>query len=724
MEKSRKKFIKRKSLRHKLTLAVVINYLLLGSFTVVTVTALFFYNVVRGRYSDNVDLAKTMEDTIVSQINLSELVDAVVAQERSDPDKFRKEMFTQEAADQEGQLLSYKWYNEEDPQLAKRSDYQFVQDVLYAFNNNNQNLNGTSLMVFDKKTHIASLLCDVEKFGTGKAVRTDYVMWRNFADEDLVHIEEERWSLLKNLYRYMRVDPSNVVFIWYEPVIYEDDDVVVFIEADVFYTRFLSNTLSFIGFSILFILVLVLVIGTIYHRRMTRLIVTPLNAISDAAKSYTEDHLKGEGKKGHFAALSFKSGDEFDELAKTMDEMEHDIESFEQDLTRVTAERERMAAELDVASRIQSDMLPTDFPLFPEKNEFDLFASMTPAKEVGGDFYDAFMMDDDHLCIVIADVSGKGIPAALFMVNSMKTIRSRAGNGGTPAEILFDVNNMLVKGNNEKIFVTVWLAILTLSTGEVIEANAGHENPAIGHGDDDFTYIMRKHGFVLGGRKNMKYVDDTFTMEPGDTLFVYTDGVTEATNASGERFYNNRLLAALNESKGRESIEIVHHMKERIDEFVSEAPQFDDLTMLAIIYHGKQMENEITVKAEVSRLDDVMNFVNKRLEESGVEHRLALKLGMVVDEVFTNVSKYGYKDEPGDITVCVFVAPDRSKVTLRFIDSGVPYDPLAKEDPNITRIKEGRKPGGLGIFMVKKTMDELEYEYKNGHNIFTVSKNM
>lgn len=584
----KKKPKKNVSLRRKLTTATVVNYFVLGTFIMLLVTALFFHSVVRSRYSDNVDMAKTIEDTLSANADISGLVDAVLEQERTDPEAFRKNMFVNDAADTEGQLLSYKWYTEEDPPLAKREDYQYISNVLYAFNSNNKNLNGTSLMVFDKKTHIASLLCDVEKFGSETPTQVDYIMWRNFQDEDLDHIEEERWSLLKNLYRYMRVDPRYVVFIWYEPVEYEDEDVVVFIEADVFYTKLMGNIISFIGAFCVFILLVVLVMGRMYHRRMKKMIINPINSISDAAKSYILDHLNGERGRSHFSSPELETGDEFGELAQTMDEMEREIDRYVDDLANATAERERFAAELNVASRIQADMLPVDFPGSHGRNEFDLYASMSPAKEIGGDFYDTFLIDDDHLCVVMADVAGKGIPAALFMVKAMQTIRARVAGGGTPAEILFDVNNALCKGNKEKIFVTVWLAVLTLSTGEVTEVNAGHENPVLRGRDDDFSYIVKKHGFVLGGRKNMKYTDDTFTMEPGGTVFIYTDGVTEATNAGGERFYNDRLLAALNEAKDKAPREMISHMKMRIDEFVGEAPQFDDLTMLAVTYHGKR----------------------------------------------------------------------------------------------------------------------------------------
>ena len=250
--------------------------------------------------------------------------------------------------------------------------------------------------------------------------------------------------------------------------------------------------------------------------------------------------------------------------------------------------REKMAVnkELSTAASSQEGMLPRSFPLFPDRNEFELHASMDPAKEVGGDFYDAFLIDEDHLAIVMADVSGKGVPAALFMVIAKTLIKNRSQMGGTPAEILADVNDRLCEGNDAKLFVTVWLGILTVSTGHVIEANAGHENPVIRRGDGAYEELKRKHGFVCGGKKKMRYRDDEFDLHPGDILFVYTDGVSEATNGDGVRYGTNRMLTALNEAGDQNPEELLKAVRKDVDVFVKTAPQFDDLTMLAVRYLG------------------------------------------------------------------------------------------------------------------------------------------
>ena len=251
--------------------------------------------------------------------------------------------------------------------------------------------------------------------------------------------------------------------------------------------------------------------------------------------------------------------------------------------------REKMVVEKELATAksIQAGVLPHHFPLFPERKEFDIYASMDPAKEVGGDFYDVFMIDDDHLALVIADVSGKGIPASLFMLIAKTLIKNGAQMGGTPAEILTYVNQQLLDGNEAKMFVTVWLGILTISTGHVIEVNAGHEKPVIYTSGGRFELLRRKHGFVCGARKKITYTDDEFDLSPGDMLFVYTDGVPEATNGNGKRYGEERMMEALNKNIGSTPEQLLKKMHEDVDSFVKSAEQFDDLTMLALTYYGE-----------------------------------------------------------------------------------------------------------------------------------------
>ena len=261
-----------------------------------------------------------------------------------------------------------------------------------------------------------------------------------------------------------------------------------------------------------------------------------------------------------------------------------DIMDKQRNLTESTA---RIGTELNLAKRIQADMLPNLFPAFPERDEFDLYASMDPAKEVGGDFYDFFMIDEDHLGMVIADVSGKGIPAAMFMMFSKNIIANNAMLGKLPAKALEDANNSICKNNSEEMFVTVWLGILEISTGHVVAANAGHEYPAIKSADGGFELFKDKHGLVVGGMEGLRYREYELQLEPGSKIFVYTDGVPEATNADEEMFGTDRMIEALNTDPGAAPRQILKTVRSAVDDFVKDAEQFDDLTMLCLEYRGK-----------------------------------------------------------------------------------------------------------------------------------------
>ena len=253
-------------------------------------------------------------------------------------------------------------------------------------------------------------------------------------------------------------------------------------------------------------------------------------------------------------------------------------------------EKERISAELNVATQIQADMLPRIFPAFPERKEFDIYASMTPAKEVGGDFYDFFLIDEDHLGLVMADVSGKGVPAALFMVIAKTLIKNRAQLGGSPAEILQDVNEQLCEGNEAELFVTVWLAILEISTGKGMAANAGHEHPALKRAGGAFEMVKYRHSPAVATMEGIRFREHAFELHPGDSLYVYTDGVTEATNKSNALFGEERTLNALNRNLSSDAKETLITVKNEIDAFVGDAVQFDDITMLCIDYFGPAKE--------------------------------------------------------------------------------------------------------------------------------------
>ena len=282
--------------------------------------------------------------------------------------------------------------------------------------------------------------------------------------------------------------------------------------------------------------------------------------------------------------IEIKTGDEIESLSNSFNFMLEELENYIANLSKVTAEKERIGAELDVAKHIQASMLPCIFPAFPERHEFDIYASMTPAKEVGGDFYDFFLVDEDHLAMVMADVSGKGVPAAMFMMISKTLIKSAAQSGLSPKAVLEKVNNQLCENNDAEMFVTVWLGILEISTGKMLCANAGHEYPAIMRKDGSFELYKDKHGFVLAGMENVRYREYELELSTGDRLFVYTDGVPEATDSSNTLYGTDRMICALNQVKGGSCSQLLDALHRDVDSFVGEADQFDDITMLCLEY--------------------------------------------------------------------------------------------------------------------------------------------
>ncbi|MBQ7990034.1 MAG: SpoIIE family protein phosphatase [Oscillospiraceae bacterium] len=265
---------------------------------------------------------------------------------------------------------------------------------------------------------------------------------------------------------------------------------------------------------------------------------------------------------------------------------EHDRRIRAEEEIRTAVEREKNAAEMTLAAKIQMSMMPHDFPPYPDRGEFDIYALMHPARDVGGDFYDFFLIDEDHLCIAIADVSGKGVPASLFMMISNVILRSCAMLGRRAAEILNETNKAICSKNEMEMFLTVWLGILEISTGRLTAANAGHEYPAVTGENGRFELYKDKHGLVIGGMDGVKYREYEIMLRPGDKIFVYTDGVPEAANSSNEMFGTQRLLTALNMNPAARPERAITNVRSAVSAFVRDAEQFDDITMLCLEYKG------------------------------------------------------------------------------------------------------------------------------------------
>ena len=335
------------------------------------------------------------------------------------------------------------------------------------------------------------------------------------------------------------------------------------------------------------VLVAVCLFLLVYSMFLYRGVLLPILAVTDEAKRFADSNTPSD------KLSSIKNNDEIGVLAKAVNKMEADIMDYIENLTIITAEKERIGAELSIATQIQADMLPSIFPAFPERPEFDIYATMNPAKEVGGDFYDFFMVDERHVAIVMADVSGKGVPAALFMVIGKTLIKDHTQPGRDLGEVFTEVNDLLCESNSEGLFITAFEGVLDLVSGEFTFVNAGHEIPFICKKGGSYEPYKVRAGFVLAGMEGIRYQCGSMQLSPGDRLFQYTDGVTEATDKDGKLYGMCRLGEVLGQNASLPPTELLVKIKEDIDTFVGDAPQFDDITMLCLEYRERMSYERI-----------------------------------------------------------------------------------------------------------------------------------
>lgn len=362
---------------------------------------------------------------------------------------------------------------------------------------------------------------------------------------------------------------------------------VAILAADVSMSVIHQRLQSYLTFVFAYTLILAAIVVIALYRWLRRRVVDPLARLEDVSERFVaSSHVAASPDELVVADPNIHTGDEMEALSNSLDDMFDRMKRYMTDMLDVAKEKERIGAELDIATQIQKDMLPCIFPAFPGRSEFDIYASMDPAKEVGGDFYDFFLVDDDHLGLVIADVSSKGVPAALFMVIAKTLLKDRLQTGERPAEALENVNNQLAENNEAHFFVTVWAAVLEISTGRVVAVNAGHEHPAIRRSGGSWELDIYKHSLAVGIFEGIPYREHTFQLYPGDRVFVYTDGVPESQNAAGELYRTERMIAALNAAPDNTPEKLVKYVRADVDAFVGEAEQFDDLTILCLQYDG------------------------------------------------------------------------------------------------------------------------------------------
>jgi len=466
---------------------------------------------------------------------------------------------------------------------------------------------------------------------------------------------------------------------------YPVEDVVFARDMSVYVAVFME----IIVFAVMFVLIYFLI---------KKLVVDNIGKVNEALGQITDGNLDTQ--------VNVRTNEEFTSLS-------NDINITVGTLKRYIKEAsERIDRELEFAKTIQHSSLPSVFPPFPDNHKFDIYADMFTAKEVGGDFYDFYFVNDNSFNFLIADVSGKGIPAAMFMMRAKTQIKSLSNSGIDLDEVFTRANAELCSNNSGQMFVTAWMGQLNPETGDLVCTNAGHNPPLIKRKDGGFEFFRTRPGLVLAGMPGIRYRKFETKLEPGDEIFLYTDGVTEATDKNNELFGDQRLLSALNRYRDLDVTSLVAAVKKEVDAFVGEAPQFDDITMLAVKYNGT--ECSVRKGTGVAPTEEIMNMVEDSLRKQKCPEKVISRVMIATDEIWANILNYSKATEAA-AEACF---KDGTAV-VTFTDNGTPFNPLEKQDPDTTQSAADRAIGGLGIFMVKKMMTKVEYEYRNG-NVMTI----
>ena len=571
---------------HRLSLAVKMNLVTTGMILLVAGGLLLISYIVQGRrvtamYYNRVETAAT---------NAADLVDPDLL--RSFRDKVLSEEFStvRDAALSAGNPDIVKNYLESQPSY-------YYEELRSEEANSGEGIDHYESLAFDYEV----LSYDMQVARSGAVVTDVYIQYdkdgvtRNLVDpnEDFLYlgsIEEELpefAAMEDNGYFPATVHKSRYGWLCsaYVPIKdTETGEAIAVVGADVDMNTIMQARKEFLVNSILFVLLLTGLCILLNVFLIRRLAVDPLKKLTDAACGFAA--VDREYTRDDIIHVDIRSNDEIGDLYHEIQEMQSRIVDYTGRMTTYAAEQSRIGTELELANRIQISILPEVGPEIKDRKEFLLRASMTPAKEVGGDFYNFFLIDKDHLGLVMADVSGKGVPAALFMMASMILLKDLAVPGRKPSEILMQANNDICRNNKAKMFVTVWLGILEISTGLMTCASAGHEFPALRGSDKTFRLFKDPHGFVLGGMEDMKYKDYELKLSPGDALFVYTDGVPEANDAAGAFFGTDRMEEALNLAQPGHPKDILMKVRESVETFAGGAEQFDDMTMMCLEYCG------------------------------------------------------------------------------------------------------------------------------------------
>lgn len=492
----------------------------------------------------------------------------------------------------------------------------------------------------------------------------------------------------------------------------DPSDDYVLIATVPFIDAFASEITSLISLTVgtLFLFIVIFILISLL---VQRIVINGIYQVNGSLKQITNGNLD--------VVVNVRHNKEFRDLSDGINTTVDALKRF------IEEEKNRNAQDLAMAKSIQSSSLPTLFPPYPERDEFNIYAKMDTAKEVGGDFYDFFFIDGQRFVFLIADVSGKGIPAALFMMRAKTLIKSLAETRTkSPAEIFNETNNSLCENNDSEMFVTAFMAMVDVSSGEMTYVNAGH-NPPIVILNNEANYLKVRPSFVLGGIKNFKYKEEHLKLNPGDSVYLYTDGVSEATNEKQELYGEDRLLNLFkNVVSPIDDTKMIETISQDIDNFVAGYEQSDDITQVCFTYLARSSslkdKQKLFLPASEETLELLTNLISKKLEDINVEFKDIYNVSLVIEEIFANIKNYAYGGKIGNF-IFAYQIKD-SMLSMEFIDFGVEFNPLTKNDPNITLDAKDRPIGGLGIYLVKSLMDDVTYRYYDNSNHLKMSKNL
>lgn len=453
---------------------------------------------------------------------------------------------------------------------------------------------------------------------------------------------------------------------------------------------------------ILILLLFSLLIPAFLYLSLNKYVMNPINILTNIANKIG---------KGEDVEIKIEKPEEFAQLASTYDKMTKDIKT-------ITKEQAKLNSELSIAKLIQSSSLPSVFPPFPNNSEFDIFASMEAAKEVGGDFYDFFFIDEAKFMFLIADVSGKGIPAALFMMTVKTLINNLAQMDYSPKELIEIINKKICENNKQGFFVTMLAGIVDITTGKTSFINCGHNLPLIKRNNGSYEYLQLNSNIPLGVFENMEYEIYETTLNSGDIIYTYTDGITEAINFDNEMYGETRLYDCINSIEETEPDIIDEKIRASIQEYTESVEQSDDITMLIFKYNGNPTATIFKETAVKENYNKFYNWIQSTCKNLYIDEDLVNKLEMCGEEIFANITFYAYPEKNGIIQA--ELKRVNNDIIFEFKDEGVEYNILEKPDPDITLPPEDRPIGGLGIFMIKEMTDAIFYKRENGKNILTL----